>query len=1136
MSTRWAALAAVIIILASSLCIPMAANGSDGDVATGTNANPLESLSVTADAAAGKSFFVRTGGSVSVTPTESLIIDTGSYGYGLTVSQGTLSGTLTSSGSTTINCTYIHNDQTATFTINSVLTTGSSAKPLASLYADAGSAAGKTFYVASGGSVTIDTTEADSITISPSSGSGLTYQSSAHKVAGTLSGTSNVTISGNGSFDPTGDPFTITIVPVAPAGSGSSQTGGPSSPLSGLTASFADAKDKTFYVAVGGSVDLSGNIADWTAKTWTGGYGLTVSYTGDYEHVSGTISKAGTITITVAEGPDDNVKTITIIAVGSGGSDSYVYTLRYWNGEVRVGVQTGQLSQSTGSAIITQPDPTRSGWEFRGWSYTSSGTENGRHYGDSATVTSLMPNDLYASWGRTVTFNPNGGDSMGGNASAVVLEGKTLTLPTATRDGYTFDGWYTSATGGSPVSSPYTPSGNVTLYAHWTQSQSGTTSYTVTFNANGGNVSMPSQTYTGTPLNLPTATWSGHTFQGWYTAATGGSPVSSPYTPTGNVTLYAHWTQGQIGVSYTVTFDANGGATAGGTTTMTYTGAALTLPDATKTGHTFQGWYTALTNGSRVGGAGDSYTPTGNVTLHALWIQNQSGNCTVTFVTHPPGEGTFAVGTAGSGGMPTTNIVTVPRGTTLDNGVGPSGWSFMNQINFSDGHYVICTYDSSQTTLYGWLVDGEALKERTVTVQDDMTVTAMFTALGEAAIAIQDSVTAERGSQNNTVPPLRLSERLEQRIRIAERRSARRMDRVHRQQRADLQRARERGRGRLHHRPYGHLRRVREMPDEHHRARHRAGDPRSDHHRAGHRVRRERVPEQQLQHIDYAQQRDPDHNRAQRMGDADREQREADLQRARERDARQHLQDTDHGDGDRVLQRKRGSPSARHRAGRARSRGNQRLQQRERGQRVHGQHDQLHHDTVRRDADRHGPLRMELLRERRHHHLQRGIQRGPRGLHHKPDRVQDRIRGGSRHRHRARGQRPPVHEQPLGLVHHRGGELMKAQYLAALAAFLAILAAFALPCADAEGEEEEEEETEESEGQSIDWVPIAVAAIGAVIAVIGYRYHPAIVVAGAIIAVFGAAWALGWIDPAGWIDSLTNAPEEASRWTGCRSG
>ena len=292
----------------------------------------------------------------------------------------------------------------------------------------------------------------------------------------------------------------------------------------------------------------------------------------------------------------------------------------------------------------------------------------------------------------------------------------------------------------------------MTLYAHWTQSQSGTTSYTVTFNANGGNVSMPSQTYTGTPLNLPTATWSGHTFQGWYTAATGGSPVSSPYTPTGNVTLYAHWTQGQIGVSYTVTFDANGGATAGGTTTMTYTGAALTLPDATKTGHTFQGWYTALTNGSRVGGAGDSYTPTGNVTLHALWIQNQSGNCTVTFVTHPPGEGTFAVGTAGSGGMPTTNIVTVPRGTTLDNGVGPSGWSFMNQINFSDGHYVICTYDSSQTTLYGWLVDGEALKERTVTVQDDMTVTAMFTALGEAAIAIQDSVTAERGSQNNTVP------------------------------------------------------------------------------------------------------------------------------------------------------------------------------------------------------------------------------------------------------------------------------------------------------------------------------------------------------------------------------------------------
>jgi hypothetical protein len=74
------------------------------------------------------------------------------------------------------------------------------------------------------------------------------------------------------------------------------------------------------------------------------------------------------------------------------------------------------------------------------------------------------------------------------------------------------------------------------------------------------------------------------------------------------------------------------------------------------------------------------------------------------------------------------------------------------EVHFSDGHIAICNYNSNSTTLYGWLANGEALNERTMTVLDDMTITAMFTELGEAAIAIQESVTAERGSQNNTVP------------------------------------------------------------------------------------------------------------------------------------------------------------------------------------------------------------------------------------------------------------------------------------------------------------------------------------------------------------------------------------------------
>ena len=67
---------------------------------------------------------------------------------------------------------------------------------------------------------------------------------------------------------------------------------------------------------------------------------------------------------------------------------------------------------------------------------------------------------------------------------------------------------------------------------------------TVTYDANGGTVSPTSGSYTDTPLTLPTPTIDGcYTFDGWYTAKTGGTKVESPYTPTTNTTLYAHWVE-----------------------------------------------------------------------------------------------------------------------------------------------------------------------------------------------------------------------------------------------------------------------------------------------------------------------------------------------------------------------------------------------------------------------------------------------------------------------------------------------------------------------------------------------------------------------------------------------------------------
>lgn len=136
----------------------------------------------------------------------------------------------------------------------------------------------------------------------------------------------------------------------------------------------------------------------------------------------------------------------------------------------------------------------------------------------------------------TVTFNANGGSS---NSSVVKEHGSQLgTLPSVSRTGYTFTGWYTQASGGTQISSSTTVTGNVTYYAHWNAN-----SYTVSFNSNGGSsVSSITKTYGSTLGTLSSPTKTCFTFAGWFTNPTSsGTQVSSSTQVTGNVTYYAHW-------------------------------------------------------------------------------------------------------------------------------------------------------------------------------------------------------------------------------------------------------------------------------------------------------------------------------------------------------------------------------------------------------------------------------------------------------------------------------------------------------------------------------------------------------------------------------------------------------------------
>ncbi|MDD2537043.1 MAG: InlB B-repeat-containing protein [Candidatus Absconditabacteria bacterium] len=143
---------------------------------------------------------------------------------------------------------------------------------------------------------------------------------------------------------------------------------------------------------------------------------------------------------------------------------------------------------------------------------------------------------------KIVTFNGNGGSGHSPTTKTIQSGQPVGTLPTSpTRAGYTFNGWYTAASGGSQVTASTVVNANVTYYAQWT-----VLNRTVTFNGNGGSGHSPTTktVQDGQAVGtLPTApTRAGYTFNGWYTATSGGSQITTSRVITSNVTYYAQWT------------------------------------------------------------------------------------------------------------------------------------------------------------------------------------------------------------------------------------------------------------------------------------------------------------------------------------------------------------------------------------------------------------------------------------------------------------------------------------------------------------------------------------------------------------------------------------------------------------------
>lgn len=234
-------------------------------------------------------------------------------------------------------------------------------------------------------------------------------------------------------------------------------------------------------------------------------------------------------------------------------------------------------------ALTDKANPTRVGYNFKGWADSASATSATYQAGHN--FTNLTASKIvYAVWAAApVTFT-----FQGGHASATLKSGATTTasanygsnLTTKANDTYTlagnnFSNWgYTNAAGsaatvnastGVPVSNfkitwtgtseAGTLAGTATLTANWTP-----ITYNISWNATGGSSNTSTANVNAdTPITLPTnPTRAGYTFQGWNTVqagtgtavTAGGNKVRDIWTslPTngGTLTAYAQWEENKV--------------------------------------------------------------------------------------------------------------------------------------------------------------------------------------------------------------------------------------------------------------------------------------------------------------------------------------------------------------------------------------------------------------------------------------------------------------------------------------------------------------------------------------------------------------------------------------------------------------
>ena len=273
-----------------------------------------------------------------------------------------------------------------------------------------------------------------------------------------------------------------------------------------------------------------------------------------------------------------------------------IYAAWYSTGYILTYVLDGGTNSTKNPSIykfeetgLELQDATKLGYNFEGWYLDSAFEEEfdkTKLYDDNLTI--------YAKWSDPIEYTLDcdlDGATIKGGATiptTYTVEDTPFNLPEVEKDGYDFLGWFKDRDNGELLKTDTKYAENLSIAPYLKEK-----TFAITYELNGGvnnSGNVAYARYFSRQVTLLDATKKGYGFLGWYLESSFNTQVISPVEVNAPITFYAKWSDP---IQYNINVvDLDGGTISGSMPTeYNITQNPLTLPNATKDGYVFAGWY-----------------------------------------------------------------------------------------------------------------------------------------------------------------------------------------------------------------------------------------------------------------------------------------------------------------------------------------------------------------------------------------------------------------------------------------------------------------------------------------------------------------------------------------------------------------